>query len=254
MKSLFPRWMKWLPWFLFKSPQRKTGILSSWMTELRGALSFIPYIYSNAPLRPVSICTGIKNRTDNYLHFILESVLKMENPDLIELSIYDCGSEDVEALKQSILEKWTGNLVFHSEDHPFERSYSFNKAILQSSNELFFAADADMQLPTDLVAQCNKYVRSNTVWFPVCFNLKENKPAIISPENGNWRHEGKGMFGATKKQFLLAGKYDEKYKTWGLEDWDLWLKFYQKGIYPIRTRSKGLFHHWHPPVAEANRK
>ena len=247
MKSLFPGWLKWLPWFLFKSPQRKAGILYSWFTELRGTLSR----RGNASNRCISICTGIKNRTDNYLHFVLDSVLKMDHQELIELSIFDCGSEDVEKLKKEIGDKWKGKLVFHSEEHPFERSYSFNKAISQSTNELIFASDADMQLPANLVELCNKYVRKNTVWFPVCFHLYKDKPAVISNENGAWRYSGKGMFASTKSQFNKAGKYNEKYKSWGLEDEELWLGFYKKGIYPIRTKCRGLFHHYHPVVEGA---
>src|SRR5947209_3027233 len=97
MKKLLPVWMKKLPWFLFKSPQRKGGLLSSYSTEIRGALSFLIHFltFNNKALKPVSICTGIKNRTDNYLGFVLESVLKMDHQELIELSIFDCGSEDV---------------------------------------------------------------------------------------------------------------------------------------------------------------
>ena len=106
-----------------------------------------------------------------------------------------------------------------------------------------------MQLPENLVELCNKYVHSNTVWFPICYSLNENKPAIVSPGNGEWRNAGKGMFAATKSQFTKVGKYDETFRDWGEEDWDLWLRFYKNGIYPARTKCQGLFHHYHPSVS-----
>lgn len=219
------------------------GLLFSWQTDLKGL--FRRPIYNSKKLQPISICTGIKNRTSNYLENVVNSVLLMNHPELIELSVFDCGSNDKLGLEQLIGEKWKGKLIFTSEEHPFERSYSFNRAITQSSNELIFAADADMILPSDLVEKCNYFVTKNTVWFPICFNLKKDKPAIIHSENGEWRYSGMGMFAAFKSQFIHIGKYDEKYKTWGEEDWDLWLHFYKYGIFPIRKKCIGLFHVYH---------
>jgi glycosyltransferase involved in cell wall biosynthesis len=247
MKQYFPIWLKKLPWFLFKSPQREAGMFLSLLTEIKGLISLLTNILNpkKQALNPISICTGIKNRTTNYIQFVLGSVLTMENLDLIELSIYDCGSVDVEQLEKTIRANWKGKLVFHSEDHPFERSYSFNKAIGQSSHELIFACDADMALPPTLVKDCNHFVSKHTVWFPVCFDLKKNAKAEISNESGFWRYAGKGMFASTRDQFFKVGKYDEKFKTWGREDDELWLRFYKHGILPLRNKCIGLFHHYH---------
>jgi glycosyltransferase involved in cell wall biosynthesis len=251
LKKIIPVPLKKPFWYIFKSPQRKLGFFKSIFLEIKALiiLSGKQIVLKNQrKLLPVSICTGIKNRTSPYLEYVLPSILKMHHPHLIEISVFDCGSEDVEALRKKIKEQWQGRLRFVSEDHPFTRAYAFNRAIDQASNELIFAADADMTLPKDLVAQCNRFVTAKTVWFPVCFSLFENKPAIISKENGAWRPVGKGMFAATKKQFEQAGKYDTRYKTWGLEDIDLWISFFKAEIVPIRTKCKGLIHHWHPSL------
>lgn len=243
MKKLLPVWLKKPFWYLYKSYQRRLGLCFSWWVEARGLFYFLFHSYNN--LKPISICTGLLNRTDNYLDYVLESVLKMERQELIELSIFDCGSLDLERLEKIIREKWTGKLVIKSEPVSFSRALSFNKAIEQATSNLVFACDADMSLPINLVKQCNRFVSRKSVWFPICFYLEKDKPPIINKENGDWHWVGKGMFAATKQQFERIGKYDESFNTWGGEDWDLWLRFFKKGILPLRTRCRGLFHHWH---------
>jgi hypothetical protein len=249
LKALFPVWLKRIPWYIFKSNQRSVGFSYSWFVEIRGGFAFLRHIFKPATsLRHVSICTGIKDRTDNYLKYVLPSLMKMKNQELIELSIFDCGSLDVAHLENEIRKQWRGKLVFISESVDFTRAYAFNQAIDQCTNELFFASDADISLPVDLVKLCNRYVTERTAWFPICFNLYKDKPAKAKKENGFWLIEGKGLFAAIKAQFYSAGKYNLKYKSWGLEDEDLWLRFFEHGILPIRTREKHLLHHYHPSL------
>lgn len=233
---------------MFRSPQREVGYLRSYATEVEGGLSFLVWqvLRTMRPLKPISICTGLKNRSDNYIHYVLDSVCRMKHRELVELSVFDCGSDDVDDLEGAIKTKWTGPLVFKTELTSFNRSYSFNGAIRQASNPIVFAADADMSLPDDLVELANKFVSAKSVWFPICFNLYEGKPALAEPDNGRWFPVGKGMFAASKKQFTTIGSYDERFTTWGGEDWDLWKRFYQFGFLPIRSKCHGLFHHWHP--------
>jgi len=249
IKSIVPIPVKYIPWYIFKSPQRKNGFLKSISVELQGLLILIYHMHFSGykkHLKPVTICTGIKDRTSNYLDCILLPVLKMDNQELIELSIYDCGSKDVGALEDTIRQKWKGKLIFTSEDSAFARSFAFNSAIDQASNDMIFASDADMILPKNLVERCNRFLTGKTVWFPVCFSLFEGKPEIISEENGKWNYNGKGNFAATKAQFEKAGKFNTFYKIWGWEDTELWINFHTIGIIPIRTKWDGFIHKWHP--------
>src|SRR6185437_3981130 len=159
-----------------------------------------------------------KNRTPQYLDYVLASILKMDHKELIEISIFDCGSEDVTFFEQKIREAWEGKLIFTREPQHFTRSASFNAAIDQCTNNLFFASDADMTLPKNLVNLCNKYVTRKTAWFPIVYNLFEDRPAEFSRKNGGWRRVGKGMFASTKTQFEKAGKFNTMYRQWGWED------------------------------------
>ncbi|MCX6353087.1 MAG: glycosyltransferase family 2 protein [Bacteroidetes bacterium] len=252
MKKYIPLSLKRIPWWLVKSPQRKFGYALTFGVELGGFLWWLLHLIKNIFYKKeekISICTGILNRTDNYLNYVFESVLKMQNQELIELSIYDCGSDDVEKLESEIRKKWNGNLVFtKGERRNFERSFTFNKAIRQSTSNIIFTCDADMSLPTDFVQQISKFVSGKTVWFPICFNLNKDKPTTINSENGKWYPDGMGMVGANKFAFEKAGGYDESYKTWGGEDWEIWEAFYKSGYLPLRNKCKGLFHQYHPTL------
>ena len=249
LKAWLPVWTKKIPWYLFKSPQRKTGFWFSIKVEIYGISSWLIHIVlRRKSLQPISICTGIKGRATNYLTYVLPSIIAMEHQELIEISIFDCGAEDTQRLEDEIRKQWKGKLVFITNEQPFARSLAFNKAIAQATHPLIFTADADLTLPQNLPSLCNKYVSKHTVWFPICFDLKEGKPAIATKENGKWLIVGKGMFAASKEQFYKAGAYDEKYKQWGDEDWDLWFRFFKAKTLPIRTRCRGLFHHYHPSL------
>jgi len=255
IKSIIPVSIKKIPWYIFKCPQRQIGYRTIWI-DIRGILAYLLYSLYFSIFRPkllsISICTGLKNRSSNYLNIFLESVIKLDHPDLIELSIFDCGSDDVQVLEIEIRKKWKGHLVFSQKKIEFNRSYAFNRASVQSTNPIIFISDADMSLPKDLVKRCNHFVFLKNVWFPVCFHLNPDQKEGYSKENGKWYPVGKGMFAAKKTDFVKIGMYDESFKQWGGEDGELWLRFYKNGFYPYRNRQKGLFHHDHLSLKPKN--
>ncbi len=248
LKQYIPLAFKRIAWYIFKSHQRKIGWVSSWGTEIAGNLYFLAKLADRSSLQPVSICTGIKNRSENYLNSVLSSVIEMDHSELVELSIYDCGSEDFTRFEAALDQNWKGKLKLTYSHEEFTRSSSFNQAIRQSTHPLIFACDADMLLPKDLVQEINRFVSRKTVWFPICFWLDKDKAARIAPEHGHWHPVGKGMFASSRKQFDEIGGFDENYITWGGEDWDIWLRFWKAGFYPVRTKCQGLFHRWHPSL------
>jgi hypothetical protein len=251
IKSLIPVRVKKIPWYIFKSPQREAGYKTIWV-ELRGLLFLflrsIYFLLINPELKPVSICTGLKNRSSNYLDILIESIQKSDHPELIELSVFDCGSDDIEDLETEIRKKWNGKLLFSQQKIEFSRSHAFNRAVEQSSNAIIYISDADMSVPHDIVKICNKYVFLKNVWFPVCFHLKKDMQKGYDKENGEWYPVGKGMFASKKDDFIKIGRFDESFKQWGGEDWELWLRFYKCGFFPYRNRQNGLFHHYHPSL------
>lgn len=246
IKSIIPDSIKFPLWWLFKSPQRDFG----WYTlfnDLKGLIFFVfRKLFPPQKLKPISICTGIYNRSDNYLSHFIKSVNKMENADLIELSVFDCGSNDIENFQQKIKEKWNGKLIFNDEKIKFSRAYTFNKAVEQCSNEMIFICDADMILPLNFVQLCNSFIGKKRVWYPIYFFQFENKSSVVASKNGVWEKYGsKGMFGALKSDFKKVGKLNEKYTEWGFEDTELWQRFHQSNFVVIRNKQKDFFHHWH---------
>lgn len=197
----------------------------------------------NIPEIKISICVGIKDRTSSLVRNLISSLNNCIGKENLELSIFDCGSSDVPSLLETIREYWKGKLVYRREERNFERSYSFNRAVEQSSYYYIFLCDADMSLPEDFIFQYDKNVNSFTCWFPICFSLAKGKKREVNEDNGWWRESGFGMVGISKEQFLRLGGLNENFKTWGGEDND----FYNRiDIIKIRKRCYGLFHNWHP--------
>lgn len=173
----------------------------------------------------------------------------MKYPNLIELSVFDCDSNDVPNLELEIRKIWKGKLVFSTKKNQFTRSYAFNKAVEQSHNNVLFICDADFSMPIDLVLSCNKYTLGRLVWFPIVFYLYKNKPNVYNKAHGEWMQwGGKGILACKRKYFNQVGGYDESFTSWGQEDDDLWKKFYKARCCVIRYRERGLLHHWHPSL------
>lgn len=221
--------------------------LHTLLTDLQGLMIYAyRSVWPKKKLKAVSICTGIYNRSSNYLNQLLKSLELAENAYLIELSVFDCCSDDMADLEAEIRKRWKGQLVFSREPVKFARSYTFNKAVDQASHELIFICDADLSLPVNIVSLCNQYTGEKTVWYPIYFFLYKNKPAIMNSENGEWEQYGsRGMLACTKKAFNDAGRLNEAYTIWGGEDTDLWERFHRRHNIIIRNRVKGLYHHWH---------
>lgn len=193
----------------------------------------------------ISICVGIKNRSHQLLNYLLTSLQKIDSKELIDLSIYDCGSDDVPHLEVEIKKLWGGSLTYIVNDIKFSRTLSFNRAVKQSPSNFIFLCDADMTLPIDFINQYWANVSTEACWFPICFSLYKDKLSEIKKENGWWRTTGTGMVGISKDNFLSIGGLDEKYKTWGGEDDDLFNRCKLKNFKINRANCLGLFHNWH---------
>ncbi len=232
---------KWLPiklkqwlWWIFKSPQRKVLGMGTLLIDLRGYYTI--WGKRSKHLEPVTVCIGIKNRSENLLNHVIPSLNQCLNLELISLSIYDAGSDDIDALEMAIRDKWQGKLIYNKAEQLFTRSKTFNEAILQSETELIMACDADISLPKDLVKKINQFVTAKSAWFPQVWWLAEDK------KSGRFFSEGTGIFASTRANFLSAGKYDEGIKEWGKEDWLLFFGFYKNGVSCIRTNELKMIH------------
>jgi glycosyltransferase involved in cell wall biosynthesis len=240
IKQLLPKSFKQFLWFVFKSPQRHWHELgySTLFTDFKAWWSVKT---SPSKLQPITICIGIKNRSHNLLNYLITSLNQCEYQDLIAISIFDCGSNDVPDLKSVIESKWKGQLLYTTEEQAFARTIAFNKAVKQAKTELILVCDADMSVPKDIVKRVNHYVTKHSAWFPHVWYTNEDG-------SGRYYTESTGMMASYQSQFLATGGYDESIKQWGYEDWYLFFAFYKHGIGCIRSNEKDFVHHYHPSL------
>jgi len=194
----------------------------------------------------ISICVVNKNRTNNLINYVISSMNEVYGKENIELSLFDFGSTDIDNFNKTIKSKWSGKLVLSIEEKPFHKTYGLNKVAEQVTSDKLFFCDADMTLPKTFVEDFEARVKPGQAWFPVCFSLYENKPKIITKENGWWRVAGFGMAGVYKKDFFNVGAHNIKFRWWGGEDEELYKRLLKKGFKIVRDQYSGLFHNWHP--------
>ena len=239
--------IKRLAWFIWKSPQRKFCGWSSLLTDLLG-LWHIRFSRNKKP-RQIWVCVGVKNRSQALLEYLIPSLCRLTEKNRISLSIADLGSTDIDNLEAAIRNLWSGELVYTCVQDDFSRAKAFNLAIKQKGEGLLFVCDADISVPDNLICSIDKYVTRKTAWFPICqWQLESGNAAW------KWFSAGTGIFVAEDAHVMATGVLDEKYSSWGKEDWDLFFRFYKAGIMPLRTRVKGLYHHWHTPSRPADFK
>lgn len=234
-------------WFVFKSPQRAWGIRSLWQDFMGlcifGLARFNPMI---GP-KPVSICIGIKNRSSLLVKHLIGSLNQSPYKKWIELSILDCGSDDVENLEHLIRTHWNGDLVFRQEKRDFARAYAFNRAVEQCHHEIIFLCDADFSVPWHLPVLTHRMTLGKAIWFPIVFYLYKHCPDFYHPNHGEWMQwGGKGLVACKKSDFKQIGGLNESFVTWGQEDDEFWERCYKNGNWIVRNRERGLLHHWHP--------
>ena len=245
LKNIIPKSYKYPFYFVFKAPQRSFST-NSLYRDFKGIGIYLWYsIFSFKKLEKITICTGTYNRSGNYLNHLLQSIKAAKHQHLIEISVFDCNSNDVEDFKTEIQKQWKGKLIFNSEPIKFSRSYTFNKAVAQSETNLVFICDADLSLPKNIVESVNFFTAKNRVWYPIFFFLYNNKPAVIAKQNGEWEQYGsKGMLSCLKQDWEAIGGLNETFTTWGNEDTELWERFHKNGFTIVRNRAK-ILHHWH---------
>jgi glycosyltransferase involved in cell wall biosynthesis len=238
LKRYIPGRLKYFLWYIFKSPQRKWIGYKTLFTDLAGYLSIL---LKRREYRRISVCVGVKNRSSNLLEYVVASLNKCDFQALIELSVFDCGSDDTPDLLNELKRAWDGRLVYRREEQPFARSVAFNAAVAQCTSDLVLVCDADMSLPVDILQKVCRYTSSEAAWFPkVWYKNKDG--------SGRYYGESTGMFASRKTDFEKAGRYDETIREWGKEDWLLYFAFYKQGIACIRTREKDFVHHYHPSL------
>lgn len=254
VKKFIPLYLKYPFWYVLKAPQRQFG-MGSIYRDFKGMFIYLLASILPIKLKPISICIGIQNRTLELENYVLKSLEKVLHPTLLEISLFDCGSENAEMLPNIISNKYAGDFQFQTENIPFERAYALNKAAENAKHELLFFCDIDFEIPKNIVSLVNRYTLFNCMWFPIVFYLYKNKPAFAKTANGEWMlWGGKGIFACQKKQFFQLGKLNEQFKTWGGEDEEFWLRCHAKQQVIIRNKATYLLHQWHPSKNEKYRK
>jgi glycosyltransferase involved in cell wall biosynthesis len=235
IKRLLPKSIKQFLWFVFKAPQRKWIGYSTLISDFN---AWISSRKSPNNLLAISVCVGVKNRSANLSNHVIPSLNACEHLDLIELSVFDCGSDDVQNLETEIRKLWKGKLVYNEVEQKFARSISFNAAVKQSTHSLILVCDADMSLPKDVLKKVNRFTGKNAAWFPqVWFTHQDGSGHFIS--------EGTGIMASLRQQFIDFGGYDESITDWGKEDWLLFFEYYENGIGCIRSKEPEFIHHYH---------
>lgn len=238
IRKIIPAPVRRLFRFVFKAPQRKWIGFRSLFTDLRAYLSAWK---QPSTIHRITICVGVKNRSRHLIDHLVKSMDECDYAALLDLSVFDCGSDDTDNLELALYNRKYGRIFYSREVMPFARSNAFNRAVQAAESPLVLICDADMSLPRNIVKKVNRYANRKSAWFPVVRYLNEDG-------SSRWYTESTGMMACRKEDYFKAGGMDENIREWGKEDWLLLFSFYKIGIGCIRTYEPNFVHHWHPSL------
>lgn len=187
----------------------------------------------------ISFCTTLIDRWDNFAKMYQSLMPCLDRG--CELVVTDWGSKDLDF---SIFRR-DHQVTFRFKSLPFCRSDGLNHSADIAKLHTLFFIDADMIVPNNFDDWINKRVKPGWSVHPVCYSLYENKPMGIAEGNGWWRVQGFGMCGYHDRDFYDLGMWNTKFKEWGKEDEDLWIRTQRSGVQTCREKCPGLFHMFH---------
>lgn len=142
-------------------------------------------------------------------------------------------------------------LTVKYEHQPFNARLAKNiGAKLVNDGDIIFMLDADMLALSELENVIQQSVDDNCAYFPVCYSLNKDKPALINGDhrngnaNGWWRTSGYGIYAIKKSLFMQAGQDDFENNSWGGDE--VFYNRVQNVGQVLRNKSPYLFHQWHP--------
>jgi hypothetical protein len=248
IKKFIPKPLKRFAWFLFKAPQRQYGFVGTLWRDIKGFFRFqLRFLFPIKAIQ-ITVCVGIANRFENFKQTVVPSFKKAQQEfPTMQLSVFEMGGNEEQLIQEEVQRVGIENFVFNRKDEKFYRSGAFNQAVKQSTGEILFLCDADIEFNPDFIKTALQIVKEGVAWFPICYALGEGNKT----ETGKWMEwDSKGLVVCTRKDFEKIGMLNEFYTSWGAEDVDLWIRFHKNDYVVLRNKFEGLFHHWHEPNPE----
>jgi mannosyltransferase OCH1-like enzyme len=193
------------------------------------------------PLDNYSVIIPSLNTKKEYIIECLQSIKNQEGHFGIELIWINDGSSDENSKElENILDNFLSTTRFVTLKYlKWEVnkgiSYSLNRAIEESSNEIIFRMDSDDVMLEDRMLKQINYMKSNpgTVWLGGQILINGGKTNLKSYTLGSYKKEKElwicnhPTICFRKKQIMELGGYNEKYKT-HYEDFELELRILKK--------------------------
>lgn len=230
--------------------------------------------YADKP-NDITVMVGIKNRVNYRLENSLKSLRSQSYPErLITILVVDYGNEIEDSIKlKKICTRYNAKLLTVNNRNVWNKSHCFNIAIKNTSTKYLMTNDADMiyssnyieeavnalkknplnlilgemrDLPCEMALPLKKHVENNTL--PNAEILTQQ--AKLRKSHTQTGKENENAHISILITYTLFFKtihgYDEFYEYWGLEDNDMYRRFYYFGLKPHNISNKAFYlHQWH---------
>lgn len=179
---------------------------------------------------------------DKYVGEAIYSALNQTYNNVEIVIINDASTDNSKKVITDFALKYP-NIVFLNNEENRGVVYSRNTAIDTASGEYILPLDADDKIDPTYVEKAVEILENNPeIGFVYC-NVERFGSKIKKWRNTDFE-ESKFLFGEhaitcaslfRKSDFERLGKY-KQYMTYGYEDWDLWLTFYENGLKPYKIQ------------------
>ena len=161
-------------------------------------------------------------KTQTLFEALIPSLQQCDDMEAIELSIVDCGTEDIYGRNRKYdyrVPMWRAasmlnNLVYTQRecivDGAWHMSQALHYAVEQATSDYIFVVGIDIILPKNLLKlYANNVKMGKEVWVPRCYNILPGQPWRIpdKPERYNGWRTARGLMGMAKYDYYSCGGY-----------------------------------------------
>jgi glycosyltransferase involved in cell wall biosynthesis len=206
----------------------------------------------------LTVLVPVRDRAGVRLANLLASLARQSARDRMRIVVIDYGSGEDEEAEIAGLAAAEGADLVRIEADEWNRSAALNAGLRRVLTRFVLVADADLIFEPSYVEKALRLLEHDPLRIVVSAmrDLPDMAPEAVSTASfaelsgqASSRYDAKyhpSIVAVHRMAIAAAGGYDEGYRSWGVEDVDLFTRLRHAGLDPVDAGRETYLHQWHP--------